>query len=423
MRWGIVLMLIMASTSALTLEYDQVYTAPAQLETTGFVYLTFCSNTGTLRAFSFTAGGIPVSPNDISIDFDGTALIPDCKQAVVQVSSNTPGLYSLLVTSVGDEWIVPVEFSKEEPISITTSRAVIYTGYDSVNIKVSGLGEDASLKIWSPVVGISKIQASNLPASFPTTFYFSKTGFYEVPVTLEYTINDKIITRNFTLGLRVEDAPLRILNDLRVPSDGIANFSVELEVPETIYASTVSLSSECLEGGTSKRIENFKTGTVTFYIKGTCDPGLYSLDVSVGDLKTSVPLTVYGPEGFEQFTNTFVKDGKHTLEVILANEGSQAMKAVSVRILPGEYSIIKEGSFVGDLDFGDFDSAELVFVPFNEQTTVNYQLTYTLGGEKLSIQKTYDYRYKKSTNTVGIISILVVIGLGVYYVRRSKARR
>jgi len=341
MKWIGVLAFLMLSVSAITLEYDKVYTAPSPLKDHGFVYLTFCSTTNTIREFSFTAGGLFVSPNHLDVDFDGTTTIPDCKQVVIQINSNTPGLYSLLITSVTDDWVVPVEFSKEEPISISTSRSVIYTGYDRVDINVYGQGNDASLIVWSPVVGVSKVQKSSLPASFPTTFYFSKSGYYDVPVTLEYEVNNKTITRNFTLGLRVENAPLKVLNDLKVPSDGVVNFTLSLEVPETIYAGTVSLSSDCLEGGTSKRIENFKKGNVNFYVKGTCDPGLYSLEVSVGDMKTSVPLTIYGPEGFEQFTNTFVKDGKHTLEVILANEGSQSMKAVSVRILPGDYSIIK----------------------------------------------------------------------------------
>ncbi|MBR9690030.1 MAG: hypothetical protein GOV01_03990, partial [Candidatus Altiarchaeota archaeon] len=293
--------------------------------------------------------------------------------------------------------------------------------YDTVDLRIAGVGENVWLTIDSPVVGTDTVQKSKLPATFPTTFHFTSAGFYEVPLTIQYDRNNKTITQLLSLGLRVEEAPLRVLNEIRVPSDGLLNLSLQLELPEKIFSGTVTLASSCLEGGVSKHIENFKSGVVSLYVKGTCDPGLYSVNVSVGDFQTSLPLTVYGPEGFETFTNTFVKDGKHTLEIILANEGSQTMKAVSVRLLPGDYQLIREGTFIGDLSFGDFDSAELVFIPNKQDVELQYNLSYTLGGEKITVTRVHSYHFEPARSSTGTYAIVAVLLLGVWYVKRRKS--
>lgn len=414
--------LVLAGSFAVSLEYDQLTTAPTTIEDKGYVYITFCSRSNIARTFLFTPQGFVASPYRITLDFSGTSTIPDCKQAVVFVSSDYPGMYNLLVEGGSDDWVVPVEFSKMEPLTISLSQSVVYTGYDSVDLRVGGIGDDVWLTIDSSVVGANSQYKSTLPASFPVTFKFSEPGFYEVPINLKYARNNGTVNRDYTLGVRVEEAPVEIKNDLRVPSDGYTNLTVSMELPETIYSGVVSLSSDCLEGSTSESIENFKSGDVVFMVKGSCDPGVYAVNITVGDFQKSVPLHVYGPGGYELFFNTVKQDGKHNMEVIIANEGSQTMKTLSIRLQEGNYRIVREGSFIGDLDFGDYDSAELVFIPNSNPVDVNVKITYAMGGERQEIIQVVPYSFIPDSGNNTFYLFLVLAAAGVWYVRRRRAR-
>jgi hypothetical protein len=423
MKLPLVLLLLIIPSLAVSLDYDELYTAPATIQDKGFVYITFCSRSNEARTFHFTPNGFAASPYRLTLDFSGTSTIPDCKQAVIQVSSSTPGMFTLDADSGSDEWSIPVEFAKPEPLGITLSQSVIYTGYDTVELRVNGQGRDAWLTVDSPVVGTSSIYRSNLPATFPLTFHFTSAGFQEVPVTISYDRNNRTVTQTYTLGVRVEEAPIKIGRELRVPSDGYANLTVPMELPETIYSGTVSLSSPCLEGSTSSMVENFRSGNVTFQVKGSCDPGIYAVNVTAMDFQTTVPLHVYGPEGYEIFINTDQRDSEHRMDVIIANKGSQTMKALSVRLLDGNYRAVREGSFIGDLEFGDFDSVELAFVPLSNPVDVNYKISYTMAGDRKELVKAFHYEYPEASGGSFWYVVLVLAGVGVWYVKYRRPRR
>ncbi len=415
------LLLLLSSVYAVSLDYSSLYTAPPTIQDRGYLYLTFCSRSNEARTFTFTPQGFVSSPDRLTLDFSGTSTVPDCKQAVVFVSSDSPGMYNLLVEAGSDDWTVPVEFAKLEPISISVSRSVLYTGYDPVDLTVHGTGENVWLTVNSSVVGVKRLYKSSLPATFSLVFHFPEPGFYEVPLTIQYDRNNFTVTQVHTLGMRVEEAPIKVSPELRVPSDGYTNLTISLELPETIYSGEVSLSSPCLEGSTSVSVENFRSGNVSFLVKGSCDPGVYGMNVTAEDFQKTVPLHVYGPEGYELFFNTMERAGEHSVEVIIANEGSQTMKAVSVRLLDGNYKIVREGAFIGDLEFGDYDSAELVFVPRSNPVDVNIKISYTLGGERKEVVRVVPYLYESGSSR-WIYLLLVVLAAGVWYVKRRGTR-
>ncbi len=420
MRYLLPLFLLL-SAYAVTLDYGSYTTAPSPLDSQGYLYITFCSKSSATHTFYFYPAGFSVSPSSVKVDFSGSSTSPDCRQVVLFASSDSPGMYNLIVKQGSDEWTLPVQFEKSEPLNVYLSKSALHTGYDSATLSISGEGQDVWVTVGASVVGLNKIYRPDLPAAIPLVFHFSSAGFYSVPVTIQYTVNNLTVVKNYTLGVRVEEAPVRVSGNLVVPSDGYANLTFNLSLPETIYSGVVSLSSKCLEGGTSTVVENFLSGPVSFRVRGTCDPGLYSLTISAGDFQVSVPLTISGPEGFETFTNTFVKDGKHTLEVTIANEGSQTMKAVSVRLEPGDYETLKEGAFLGDLEFGDFDSAELVFIPRAKRTLIRYTISYTLGGEKFTVEREYTYTARGGSSRWWLYG-LIALAAGGYYVKRRKAR-
>lgn len=422
MRRLLVILLLFASAHAISLDYSSTTTAPPTLEDKGYLYITFCSRANELETFDFTAQGFTATPGDLSLDFGGTSTTPDCKQAVLLVTSDDPGMFTLVADAGSQEWVIPVEFSKPEPLEIRLTQSAVYTGYDEVGLRVGGRGEDAWLTVGSQVVGNNRLYSAGLPATFPVTFHFSEPGFYDVPVLLTYDRNNRTVVQNYTLGVRVETPPVRILRDLRVPSDGYANLTLPLVLPETIYGGTVSLTSECLEGSTSQYVENFRQGNLTFQVKGVCDPGIYEMGVEAGNFQTTVPLRMYGPEGYELFLNTDQRDGEHRLDVVIANEGSQTMKSVSVRLLDGNYRMVREGSFIGDLEFGDFDSVELAFVPQGNPVDVNYRISYTLGGERLEDTRAFSYEFpRQSGGWLNWLLLLAAIAGGYWYVKHRRA--
>ena len=89
------------------------------------------------------------------------------------------------------------------------------------------------------------------------------------------------------------------------------------------------------------------------------------------------------------------------------------MKSVSVRLLEGDYKIVKEGTFLGDLEFGDFDSAELDFIPNKKSLDINLKISYTKGGERIELIKAipYDYQVKSKTSTYLAVLLLVAVGV------------
>ncbi|MBR9689558.1 MAG: hypothetical protein GOV01_01515, partial [Candidatus Altiarchaeota archaeon] len=133
MKW-LVPILMLFSVYAVSLDYDSLYTAPAELQNKGYVYLDFCSRSNEARTFQFTSPDFSMSPNRVTVDFLGTSTVPDCKQIVIMVSSDVPGLYTLDAESGVDDWSIPVEFSKIEPITVGLSQSVLYTGYDTVDL-------------------------------------------------------------------------------------------------------------------------------------------------------------------------------------------------------------------------------------------------------------------------------------------------
>lgn len=421
MKW-LVFALVLFSAYAISMDYDQFYTAPATLQDSGYVYLTFCSRADEARTISFTADDFMYSPSRMTVDFSGTPTVPDCKQVVVQVKSNDPGLFTLYAESGSDEWAIPIEFSKLEPITLSLSKSVVYTGYDTVSLRVGGAGRNVWLTVDSSLVGVDNLYKSSLPADFSLTFHFSEPGFQEVPVTLQYERNNNTITRTYTFGIRVEEAPIKVSGDIRVPSEAYSNLTLGLSLPETIYSGKVFLSSDCLGGSTSQSVENFRSGELTFRVKGMCDPGVYDMNITAGDFESSVPLEIYGPGGFELFFNTDQSGVEHSVEVLIANEDSETMKSVSVRLLEGDYKITKEGTFLGDLEFGDFDSAELDFIPNTDSVDLNLKISYTMGGERIELLKTVPYDFKTGSSATFYVVALLVIAGGAYYVKTRKSR-
>jgi len=116
---------------------------------------------------------------------------------------------------------------------------------------------------------------------------------------------------------------------------------------------------------------------------------------------------------------TFEKD-RVTLEVTVANIGSETMKAVSVKLLPGDYIIEDEGTFLGDLEPGDFDSADLTLIPKKNPVEVKYRIAYTKAGRRIVLNKTYELRIPQGKGSFWLL-LLLIAGAVVYYVRTRKA--
>ncbi|HDR53152.1 MAG TPA: hypothetical protein ENN60_00540 [archaeon] len=419
MRKLFALFLLMSVGFALT--FDAYTTAPSPLKEQGYVYLTFCSSTTEYVGFEFSAPGFQVSPREVAQSFSGTSILPDCRQVVLFVKADQPGQYNLLAKGHSNEWVVPVVFEKDLPLSISASKSVVYTGYTSLDLTFTGEGRDVWLSLDGDVVGLDSLYRSALPATFPVTFYFSETGFQQVPLTLTYSYGNASMTRTFNLGLRVVDAPITIEGPIEVPSGGMGVLSLSITSPETLYSPVVSLSSSCLEGELRKYLETFTSGVLDFEVRTTCDPGIYPLEVAVGDYVRSVPLKVTGPEGYELFFNPKITKGESRLEVVIANKGSDDMRAVSVRLLDGDYIKLKEGSFIGDLTQGDYDSTDLEFIPTKNPVQVNFVIFYNQGGERHNITRQLTYSYVKGG--VSIWGLLILAGIGYVVYRKFRGRK
>ncbi len=414
---ALLFMMMVAGFSA-TLDYSSIATSPSTLDEQGYVYLTFCSDKVDFVKFKFSATDFEVLPASIDVAFSGTTASPDCEQLVVFVKSSRPGQFLLKVTGDSDEWQVPVVFEKKLPFSVSVKDSVVHTGYTSTYLTVSGEGRDVWMDIDGNVVGLDSIYRSTLPANFPVTFYFERAGFYQLPVTFTYLYGNSTMTRTFNLGLRVEEAPVKIGDGIEVPSGGRANLSIYIESPETLYSPAISLSSPCLEGELQKYPEVFTKGTVSFNVKSTCDPGIYPLTVSVGDFVRNVSMEVTGPEGYELFFNPDIVKGESSLEVVIANKGSNDMKAVSVRLLDGEYTKVKEGSFLGDLESGDYDSTTLRFIPKRNPVAVNFVISYNQEGQRHNITRSLTFSRVKA----GVSPYLIVLLIGVAFFGYHKFR-
>ena len=416
-----VLFMIMIAGFSATLNYDTITTSPSTLSEQGYVYLTFCSSTSEFINFKFTANDFEVSPSTISADFSGTPTVSDCEQLAVFVQSDQPGQFLLKVVGDTDQWQIPVIFEKDLPLSVSVRDSVVYTGYTSTYLSVSGEGTDVWVDIDGNVVGLDSIYRSTLPANFPVTFYFEQAGFYQLPVTFTYLYGNAVMTRSFNLGLRVEEAPIKIEMGIEIPSGGRANLSIYIESPEPLYSPIISLTSSCLEGELQKYPETFTKGTLNFDVKSVCDPGIYPLTVSVGDFVRNVSMDVTGPEGYELFFNPEILKGESSLEVVIANKGSNDMKAVSVRLLDGAYTKIKEGSFLGDLESGDYDSTDLEFIPGKNPVTVNFVIFYNQGGQRLNITKSLTY--SRVSASVSPYLIVLLAGVAFFGYRKFRNRR
>ncbi|MBR9681603.1 MAG: hypothetical protein GOV00_02260 [Candidatus Altiarchaeota archaeon] len=417
----LVLFLLMFAGFSATLDYDLLATSPSPLDGQGYVHITFCSKEVEFIKFRFSATDFTVSPSSIDVDFSGTALIPDCKQIPVFVKSDRPGQYVLTVAGDSDEWTVPVDFEKNLPISISTSEAIIYTGYSDVSLRVTGQGEDVWITVNQDVVGLNTMYKPSMPANFPFTFYFEEAGFQVVPVNVSYIYGDATLSQIYKLGLRVEEAPVQVGGELSVPSGSYSDLSLDITSPEKMYGVKISISSTCLEGETEKYLADFQSGTLDFKVRSTCDPGIYELTVSIGDYMRKVPLTVTGPEGYELFFNPEIMDGESSLEIVIANKGSNDMRAVSIRLLDGDYTKIKGGSFLGDLEGGDYDSAELEFIPKKNPVTVNFVISYNQDGQRQNITKSLTY--SKVKTKVSSTTIILLAGVAFFGYRKFRNRR
>jgi hypothetical protein len=406
---------------AATLDYSEYTTAPSPLEDRGYVYITFCSTESEFVSFKFTPQGFTATPSQVDLRFSGTSTVPDCEQAVLFVQADQPGQYNLLVDGTAKQWAVPVVFEKDLPLSISVSEAVVHTGYSQVAIVVEGDGQEVWMDLTGNIVGLDSFYSSKLPAVFPVTFYFSQTGFQQIPLTLNYNYGNASLTRQFNLGLRVEDSPIQISDGIELPSGGRANLSIEIISPEVLYSPTVSLESECLEGELQKYPEVLKQDTLSFKVRSTCNPGIYPLTVHVGDYVRNVSMTVTGPEGYELFFNPKVVKGESSVEVVIANKGSDEMRAVSVRLLDGDYIKIKEGTFLGDLEQGDYDSVDLEFVPTSNPVQVNLAIFYNQEGQRWNITKQLTYSYAKAG--VSMWTILILAGVAFFGYRKFRNRK
>ncbi|MBR9680184.1 MAG: hypothetical protein GOU99_04000 [Candidatus Altiarchaeota archaeon] len=396
------------------------YTSPTTLEDQGVLYVTFCSQTSEFAKFYFTPQGFTVSQTSVQKDFAGTTLVPDCKQITLIVRSGEPGLLDLKIRKGADEWVVPVKFEKKQSLLPTLSKSVIYTGYDDAVLRLGGTGKDVWVTLTGSIVGSNILYADSLPAEFPIQFHFGSSGYQEIPVIVQYIAGNSSVTQSFTLGLRVEEAPIDVTGDSDIPSGGFSNLTLHITAPEKLYSTKISLHSSCIEGNTERYFEEFQEGDVVFRVKGTCDPGSYQMNVSVGDHIRSIPIDIIGPGGYEVFFTPSFETTEASLEVMIANEGSESMKAVSVRLIDGNYSKIKEGTFIGDLEPGDYDSADLTFIPHKNPVSVNIKISFTHGGVRVDDILAYDFHYVQK-NSMGWWFILILAGVGVWYVKRRKA--
>lgn len=406
---------------AVTLDYDQYTTVPTTLEDQGYLYITFCSETSEFADFDFDPVGFTVSPTETEADFYGTSLVPDCRQLVLFAQADEPGQYILRISESSDEWVLPVIFQKDLPISVSVSKSVIHTGYSDLSLRVSGEGSDVWMSVDGNVVGLDSIYRSSLPATFPVTLYFSSAGFQQIPLTLNYRYGNASISRDFNLGLRVEESPIQISDNIEIPSGGRANLSVHIISPEVLYSPKITLSSSCLEGELEKYLETFKEGTLDFKVHSTCNPGIYPLTVHVGDYIRNISMTVTGPEGYELFFNPHIIKGESSLEVVIANKGSDEMRAVSVRLLDGDYHKIKEGTFLGDLEQGDYDSVDLEFIPASNPVTVNLAIYYNQNGQRWNITRQLPYSYARAG--VSWWMLLILAGVAFFGYRKWRNRK
>jgi len=414
------LFLLFVPVFAVYFDASSMATVPSPLEDQGYLYLTFCSKSTETATFKFHPQGFTVSPTELSVYFSGSSALPDCRQIVVFVKARSPGMYNLIVQKGIDEWSIPVVFEKREPLVVSLSKSVLYTGYDTAKLYISGTGTDVWVMLNGSIVGTNVLHSISLPASFDITFYFPQAGYYSIPVSVTYRRGNSTVTQTYLLGLRVEEPPIEISSDTRVPAQGYANLTLRITSPETLYSTRVSLVSSCLEGETEKFVEKLKEEELVFRVKGKCDPGIYPLVVQIGNFQRTIPLEIYGPGGFDlMLSPTFEKD-RVTLEVTVANIGSETMKAVSVKLLPGDYIIEDEGTFLGDLEPGDFDSADLTLIPKKNPVEVKYQIAYTKAGRRIVLNKTYELRIPQGKGSFWLL-LLLIAGAVVYYVRTRKA--
>jgi len=412
---------LLVSSFAAYLNADLTATQPSSLETQGYLYLTFCSVSNEYVTFKLTPYGFSASPTEIRMDFSGSSSSPDCRQLVIFVKADSPGMYNLKIKEGSDEWWVPVVFEKRLPLELLLSKQVIYTGYDSVRLFVRGDGTNAWVYFPGNLVGSNILHSPSLPASFDITFHFSQPGYYAIPVSVRYDHGNTTLVQNYTLGLRVEEPPLEISGSLRIPSEGYADLKLHVHSPEVLYSTKVSVSSECIEGDTERFFPELSDANVTFKIRGKCDPGIYPLIVQVGSYSRTLPLEIYGPGGFDVMISPGYEKGKASIEVTVANIGSDTMKSVSVKLLPGNYIIDEEGTFLGDLDPGDFDSADLSFTPRGNPVLVRYQIAFNKAGERVVLNRTYEFTAPREGGFPWIW--LLVTAAVVYYAYTRKAGR
>ncbi len=410
---------LLAIAFAISLEASQIYTIPQPLEDTGYLYLTFCSQSSGSETLKFYANGFEVEPEKQELYFSPitstTGVIPDCKTVAVKVSSSKPGMFELKIEGDEQDWYLPVIFWKRE-LSIEASRNRLYTGYEKVGFWIHGNASDVWLSINSSAVGVLEKHFPSTPAYFETELYFPKPGYYLIPVRLSYLKNGARFQDVFLLGFRVDEFPLQVRARSNLTYGEEGEVTLEITSPRPLYSVKVKLFSPCIEGESEKYFSRLENVNVSFKVKAKCEPGIYGAKVYVGAYEREIPLEIKGNDEIKVFVSPSFEKNKITLEITVANIGKRKLSSVSVELLENEnYTVLDQGTFLGDLNPGDFDSADLSIKPKSSKISVKYRIEYDVDGKRKSLTMEYELKIKEAKKPWYLLALLALVIAYVYF--------
>ncbi len=275
------------------------------------------------------------------------------------------------------------------------------------------------------------INDSTPPGTYKLKVKYSDGSSYiikEIPIKIE---NDEVL---FNIeNLKVE--PQKIVDSGKV--------SFNLHNIGTISAKDVKIKLMLPNGFSIKNTDTknylsfgkneIKTITYEFETDPNIKPGMYSGKILI-DYYNDDRTKHYSSEyNFGIIVNTknkvysFVEhyeynEKKKTVEISIdvVNKGSQDIKYVKVKILPGDYKIVNGIGYIGDIDAGDYDSVDLAIEPKKENFTLNYEVEWAnyfneefkqKNSEELKVEIPKDKTEKNKIKQYGLILLGILLAI------------
>ncbi len=275
------------------------------------------------------------------------------------------------------------------------------------------------------------INDSTPPGTYKLKVKYTDGSSYiikEIPIKIE---NDEVL---FNIeNLKVE--PQKIVDSGKV--------SFNLHNIGTISAKDVKIKLMLPNGFSIKNTDTknylsfgkneIKTITYEFETDPNIKPGMYSGKILI-DYYNDDRTKHYSSEyNFGIIVNTknkvysFVEhyeynEKKKTVEISIdvVNKGSQDIKYVKVKILPGDYKIVNGIGYIGDIDAGDYDSVDLAIEPKKENFTLNYEVEWAnyfneefkqKNSEELKVEIPKDKTGKNKIKQYGLILLGILLAI------------